>query len=432
VQRARRYVQKCDPAISGQGGHNQTYKVAIALVRGFALDEDTALKLLRSEYNPKCEPPWPEKDLIHKVNEAGKAPDPLGYLLEPSTPQRPRAEERRTMPTRAANNGHAGEGEGKKEVKRPRIINAKALDKIQFPPIRWAVPGLIPEGVTLLAGRPKLGKSWLALGVAVEVAQGGRVLGQIAVDKGQVLYLALEDGERRVQKRIRNILSKTGASAPAELEIAVEWPRTTEGGEALLEEWFKEHPAGRLAVIDTLARVRDKSTRELGQYAEDYAAIAPYQKLATQLNRAVLIVTHTRKPKQGAEDFLDEVQATSGITGCADQVMVLNRQRFLEFAELAAVGRDLEDEVKLPLAWEKEHCLWYMRDPSSCGPDDHCTQVQTEIRVALRTAGRPLMPAEIAKALNKKVNAVSQTLGRMLKDGLVEKTERGKYTCQSM
>lgn len=81
--RARRYIAKMDPAISGNGGHNATFKVAIALVRGFGLDQNVALRILSLDYNPRCSPSWSERDLRHKVNEASKLCDPpLGYLID--------------------------------------------------------------------------------------------------------------------------------------------------------------------------------------------------------------------------------------------------------------------------------------------------------------------------------------------------------------
>ena len=81
------------------------------------------------------------------------------------------------------------------------------LDAQHFPPLSWVVPGLIPEGMSMLVGGPKIGKSWLSLGVALAVASGGRVLGRIGVgDARPVLLLALEDGDRRLQDRARELL----------------------------------------------------------------------------------------------------------------------------------------------------------------------------------------------------------------------------------
>ena len=87
-----------------------------------------------------------------------------------------------------------------------------------FPEAPFVVAGLILEGLTILAGRPKIGKSWLALAVCLAVAQGHRVLGNLATTQGDVLYAALEDNPRRLQKRIDKLLSPFSAEWPARLD----------------------------------------------------------------------------------------------------------------------------------------------------------------------------------------------------------------------
>lgn len=105
-----------------------------------------------------------------------------------------------------------------------RIFSAAELMAEELPPVRWVVPGLLPEGVTLLAGKPKLGKSWLALGLGMAVASGGVALGTKQVECGDVLYLALEDNPRRLQGRLGKMLA--GGEAPKGLYYATEWPRS--------------------------------------------------------------------------------------------------------------------------------------------------------------------------------------------------------------
>ncbi len=70
VRRARQYLARIPPAISGSGGHSQTLLAAEHLVRGFELSDEVALMLLTEDYNPRCEPPWSERELTHKVKEA--------------------------------------------------------------------------------------------------------------------------------------------------------------------------------------------------------------------------------------------------------------------------------------------------------------------------------------------------------------------------
>jgi RecA-family ATPase len=111
----------------------------------------------------------------------------------------------------------------------PAPFTLKELLAKKLPTVRWAVPGMLPEGLILLAGKPKQGKSWLALDLAFAIAAGGAVLGKIPVEQGGVLYLALEDNERRLQARAKQLLASMGA-VPAGIVFEVQWPRLDQGG----------------------------------------------------------------------------------------------------------------------------------------------------------------------------------------------------------
>ena len=150
-------------------------------------------------------------------------------------------------------------------------FTAADLMKEDLPPVMWAVPGILPEGLSLLAGKPKLGKSWLALGLAVAKASGGVALGKIPVDRGEVLYLALEDNRRRLQNRLRKVLN--GDPPPGGLHIATEWPRVDEGGADDLDDWLAVHPDAGLVVVDILKVVRPSVSGNRGIYDADYEAL---------------------------------------------------------------------------------------------------------------------------------------------------------------
>lgn len=88
TDRARKWLATVDGAISGQGGHKQTYKATLGLVKGFSLPPQEAMDLLLAEYNPRCQPPWSEKELWHKVLSARQSHVPDRYLLDVERPQR--------------------------------------------------------------------------------------------------------------------------------------------------------------------------------------------------------------------------------------------------------------------------------------------------------------------------------------------------------
>lgn len=140
-------------------------------------------------------------------------------------------------------------------------VTAAELNAMDFPPIKWVVPSFIAEGCTLLAGRPKLGKSWLVLDAGLAVASGGETLGQTC-EAGDVLYLALEDNGRRLQSRIRR-LWPTKTPPPARLRLMTKWPTSTDGV-AAIRRWIEATPGARLVIVDVLAMFKGATPPKQG------------------------------------------------------------------------------------------------------------------------------------------------------------------------
>ena len=205
----------------------------------------------------------------------------------------------------------------------PETFTAAELMAEKLPPVRWVVPGFLPEGVTLLAGKRKPEKSWLALGLALAVASGGAALGTRPVESGEVLYLALEDNRRRLQKRLAKLLG--GDAAPGGLHIATQWPRMDEGGAEALDGWIEARGDLLLVVVDILKRVRPRTSPNRSVYEADYEALQAMQGLAGEHGVGVLVVHHARK--DGASDPVDEISGSTGLSGGADSILVLKRDR---------------------------------------------------------------------------------------------------------
>jgi len=170
---------------------------------------------------------------------------------------------------------------------------AAELMACEFPEPRWAVPGVIAEGLTLLAGAPKVGKSWLALGLGIAVATGGKALGALDVTAGDVLYLALEDPPRRLQERLAKVLA--GATAPGRLTLSIACEPIPAGGAQRICAWLDAHPDSRLVVVDVFAKVRGAGTANGSQYEADYAAMSALKQIADRYGVAIVVVHHTRK-----------------------------------------------------------------------------------------------------------------------------------------
>ena len=159
------------------------------------------------------------------------------------------------------------------------------LNKTYPEPI-WVVPKLLPQGVYLFAGKPKMGKSWICLDMSIAVGSGGRVFGNIDVEKGKSLYLALEDNERRIKKRTNLMLN--GSTVSDNTEIITSWPRIGEGGIRALRAWLTCNTNARLVIIDTLAKFRPHIKSNENPYMADYKVGAALLPLADEFDVCIL------------------------------------------------------------------------------------------------------------------------------------------------
>jgi RecA-family ATPase len=178
--------------------------------------------------------------------------------------------------------------------RRPNIGSAADLQRRVFPEIQYIVPGILAPGLTLFAGKPKIGKSWLCLDVALSVAGGRYCLGDLKCDEGDVLFIGLEDNERRLQKRIAKLLPGS-MEWPSRLHYATEWPRANEGGLQAIRDWCQGAPMPKLIVVDVLAAFRGERRASQNQYEGDYAAIKDLQQIAMDFGIGIMVVHHTRK-----------------------------------------------------------------------------------------------------------------------------------------
>lgn len=304
-----------------------------------------------------------------------------------------------------------------------RGISARALMAKQFAPIRWIVPGYVVEGMTLFAGAPKLGKSWMALGWLISVASGCRAMGSIECEQGDVLGLMLEDNERRLQRRLRQLQL---ADIPDRLTLLTDWPTLDNDCCGEIEAWIASVEKPRLIVIDVFARVRGTKGHKENDYDADYRQAAMLQSIAINHNLAVVIIHHTRK--MAADDPFDEVSGTRGLTGAADSVLVLKRDVATQHVVIYGRGRDLE-EVETAMQFDKETGAWSIMGAAWQIAD---TVERREIQEALGRSVDPMSPTEIGERLGKSRQNIQKMLHKMLEDGKVEQISRGRYALVSM
>jgi hypothetical protein len=307
------------------------------------------------------------------------------------------------------------------------------LDEQQFAPVRYAIPHLIPEGYTVLVGPPKAGKSWLILDGCLAVATGGRALGAIDVEQtGPVLYLALEDGDARLQSRIRTL--RPGQPIPEQFHYATE----IEHGAVIrtVKAWMKAHPDTVLIALDTLGKVMPPAARGETTYERDY-------RVGTQLKRitgahpglALVVVHHDRKARTG--DFVDSVSGTNGVAGAADTIVALGRERMSDEGVLSVTGRDIaETEFAIVMT---NGTTWNIAGDSLADAQAHAREVRQEIRAAqhgplmqqvvefVRQSGDGVRAQQVADQLGIDKGKAAVYLKRASEARLIDRLERGLY-----
>ena len=298
--------------------------------------------------------------------------------------------------------------------------SCKEIAAMDLPEPKWIIKDLLPEGYGLLAGRPKLGKSWLALAFAVAVATGGCGLGRKEYEaiKARSLIFALEDRLRRIKLRQEIVLA--GTPYPDIMHAAETLSRLDAGGLDDIACFLDLYPDCRLIIIDTLAKVMPLRLKSVDPFAHDHRVGAALQALAHKFGICLLAIVHTRK--SAADDPLDTVLGSTGITAPADFVMVLKRGRGGADGKLTITGRDIL-ETELALKFKPDFGAWECLGNA----DEHARSLQQqEIIDHLKEAGAQT-PAQIAKALGKKAASVRMALKRMKENGLVRLNFHGLY-----
>jgi hypothetical protein len=314
------------------------------------------------------------------------------------------------------------------------LRNGAWLDAQEFPPLAYTVPGLIPEGSVLLVGPPKIGKSYFVLTAGLASAQGGSAFG-ITVPKRPTLYLALEDGDRRLQDRCRKL--QRGDPIPRELDYL-----TVLKGAAIdtVTDWLDRQPADPppLVILDTLAKVMPPTLPGETFYGRDYRVGAALKRLADDHPGMTLLVNHHDR-KAAAEDFVDSVSGTHGLAGAADTVMVLCRDRQETAGLLKVTGRDVAEGEYAVVFTDGYH--WQLGGDDLAAAAKRAQKVRATTR-ATAGVGEQLIDvilyvyrhpdgvkaADVAEALKLEPKVAGVYLSRAVKAGRLERPQRGLYT----
>lgn len=280
---------------------------------------------------------------------------------------------------------------------------AQSLLDADFPPLRWVVERLLPEGLVFLAGRPKRGKSYAALQIAIDVVSGRHSFGQTTT--GKVLYLALEDSARRLQTRLQQMR----APRSDDLLIFNRFARLDEGGTQKLVDLIEEHRP-ILVVIDTFSRAVS-SKLDANEIADMTDVLGPLQTLALRYQTCVLLVDHHRKPGDNPGDMIDDIAGSTAKVAVADAILGLYRKSGEQHAILKLTGRDVE-ERDVALIWDQLRFQWKVEDGTPL------TSTERQIIALIKEQGR-LEADDIARDIGMSERSIRGVMFNLRERGAI-------------
>jgi len=337
--------------------------------------------------------------------------------------QRPKEQPKRRIDLRT---GEIFEGDVSPAVSLPddwrnKGVTLAELQHRIFPPERWLIEGILPEGACLLAAKYKSKKSWIALALSLAISMDQKALGRLPVSPGRVLYLDLEGKQQRIQKRTRAMLGVHHIAWPDNFHIFTKWPQGEEGMQEL-EYWFTSYPDTALVVIDVLASFRRPMAKHEEIYRYDRDTVDPLNELFERFHAGGLLVHHFNKGKH--DDIMDSITGSTGIPSAVNTMWGLTRDvNDSNITILNMRGRDLENDDPLALRWDT-----YLNQHVIEGPANEVA-ISVERKAILKLLGddEPRTPKEIASALGRPVATVQQLLRKLLNDGAIDKPVYGKY-----
>ncbi len=302
------------------------------------------------------------------------------------------------------------------------------MAKVMDPPV-WVVPGLICEGLCIFAGKPKSGKSWIALEMGMAVASGQRALGLGKCDPGEVLIVSLEDSERRIQYRMKQL---GGMYLERESLKRLFFTIAQAPSLSQLDYWLRQADNPKLIVIDTFGRWREPQEKQQSLYDYDTQVAAALQTLALKHKVCICLVHHTRKATDEA-DPLVEISGSFGLSGAADTILVMRRKRGADEAELFVTGRDI-DEARHRMEFKREideedpleHTGWQITGQI----DEDQPSVEGSRRKIIDVLGiekKAMCLTDIVAATGISYAYCSRVLKRMTAEGLLVCVSRGTY-----
>lgn len=300
------------------------------------------------------------------------------------------------------------------------FLSGHEIETGHFPTPEWVIPNMMTQGLTVLSGQPKVGKSWLALQIVLAVTKGGHVLGSVKVNQSDVLYLPLEDPFWRLKARSHQLLENQ--PIPDGMRTLT-WIPPMPDAETTIRDMVQDFPATRLIVVDILGGLWGHDERSSkSSYQREWEQMRKLKQIADDLKVAMLVVTHSRKDISDS-DSMKQVSGTTGTTGGADTIWTLERDRGTGSARLTVDGRDPERET-YELEWSRDVGGWTFANARSEAMGETRRRVYEYV-----SAHEGSKLGEIVSAFGGQLSksTIAATLTRMTAQAQVERTNAGEY-----
>ncbi len=301
-------------------------------------------------------------------------------------------------------------------------ISAEEFSKIQYPPIKFLVQDILPEGLSILGGSPKIGKTFFALNMALSIAQGDITLGSLQTEKTGVAYFAVDEKDQYVQEKFNNIREfQRKHNIPENMEFGFKMNRLSEGGYEQIIDYIDRKPQIKFIVIDTLGRVRKRSGMG-NAYEVDVEAIGQLQDICKEKNVSMLLLHHNKKGK--SEDFIENLSGSMGISGTVDTILALERSRGETEGTLKVTGRLIKDEKDLSIKFNKDLLSWEILGDSELYRQ---SKERKELIDILLKENYPMTNKDLQAVTGMNYSTIKGLTWRMAKDGILLKINNGAY-----
>jgi hypothetical protein len=400
------------PQIKHGVQHYTLFRLGCSMRRN-GLEKDEIFSALWQANLNRCEKPGPEENIRELAEDICRR-YPAGHINSNSTVSIPKA-----LPAPVEPETEPPEPKAPrpvKPVKKSLREEALVLYNADYPAPKPIVDPILYPGLTILGGRPKVGKSWFALQLALAVVSGQKLAGYLDIKKpGRCLYVSLEDRPRQIRARLHRLTQPHDFLA--DLHFIYELPPLFSGGAITLDTELQEHPVEVLIVDSLFAAVQQAKRQNVDVMQADYNIVNLFRQLAEKYSIALVLIAHTRK---AAGDFLDLIQGTTGTTAATDAVWVLQRTPEANYI-LSVTGRDFDNNT-FGLKRTEASPAWIIT-----GEGDEIAQSEARREILDLLREGPLKPSTIAQRLRKNISGIHRLLSALCALNQVVRSSYGTY-----